>query len=83
MFAILCRMIRVEIKKVAGAAGINNAYQFQKISNFPPAMAARIFKGGWTRIDISTLDTICTVLKCTPNDILVFTPDDDETALRN
>ena len=75
-------MIKVDIQKVAKKAGINTAYQFQKISYFTPGMAARIFKGNWKRIDVATLNTICNVLQCTPNDILKFTPDADESILK-
>jgi len=46
-------------------------------------MAARIFKGDWQRIDVSTLDTICNVLRCTPNDILSFTPDIEDESHNN
>jgi DNA-binding Xre family transcriptional regulator len=38
-------------------------------------MAARLWKGEWTRIDIKTLNTLCNALNCTPNDILSFKPD--------
>jgi DNA-binding Xre family transcriptional regulator len=71
-------MIIVKIQEVAKAKGITTGYQFQRISGFPPAMAARIFKGNWTRIDTKTLNAVCNVLKCTPNDILEFTPDELE-----
>lgn len=71
-------MIVIEIKRAAKKAGITTAYQLQKLSGFPPAMSARVFKGEWTRIDVSTLNTLCNTLKCTPNDILEFKPDKEE-----
>ena len=40
-------------------------------------MAAGIWKGDWTHSYLKTLNTLCNVLKCTPNDLLEFTPDDD------
>lgn len=71
-------MIVVKIQEAAKSAGITTAYQLQKFSGFPPGMAARIFKGDWQRIDLSTLNTICNVLDCTPNDILEFVKDEEK-----
>lgn len=71
-------MIVVRIKEVAKKKGIKTAYQFQKLSGFAPAMASRIYKGEWKRIDVKTLNAICNILGCAPNDILQFTPDKDE-----
>lgn len=71
-------MIVIDIQQAAKKAGVTTAYQFQKISGFAPAMASRIFKSEWTRIDVSTLNTICNALDCTPNDILSFTRDKTE-----
>ncbi len=71
-------MIEIKIQEIAQNAGITNAYQFQKQSGFSVSMAARIFKGKWKRMDIKTLNTICNVLNCAPNDILEFTPDIEE-----
>jgi DNA-binding Xre family transcriptional regulator len=70
-------MITIQIQKVAKEKGVKNAYQFQKISGFPMPMASRLFKGKWKRVDISTMDTICNSLKCTPSEIMNFTPDPD------
>lgn len=71
-------MILVKIQEVAKNVGITTAYQLQKYSGFPPGMAARIFKGEWQRIDLSTLNTLCNVLECTPNDILDYRKDDED-----
>lgn len=68
-------MIVIELKEFAQNKGIRTAYQFQKLTGFAPAMAARLFNGKWTRLDLATLNTICNLLECTPNDILKFTPD--------
>lgn len=65
-------MIRVRIREVAAKRKIKTSYQLQKVTGWPPAMCARIFKGEWTRIDLKTLDTLCKDLSCTPNDILEF-----------
>ena len=71
-------MIKVKIKDVAGLYNIKNAYQLEKVTGFYPSKAAHIWKGEWTRADLDTLNTLCNVLNCTPNDILEFTPDKEE-----
>jgi DNA-binding Xre family transcriptional regulator len=71
-------MIVVKIQQVAKSRGIKTSYQLQKLTGWPPGMTSRLWKGDWTHTYIKTLNTLCTVLKCTPNDLLEFTPDPDE-----
>jgi len=37
-----------------------------------------LYKDEAKRIDIETLDKLCTLFKCTPNDILSYTPPTEE-----
>lgn len=67
-------MIRPRLQEVAKNAGIENAYQLQKLTGFPVGMAYRLWKNEWKQVDLKTLDTLCTLLECTPNDLLAFTP---------
>ena len=71
-------MIKVKLREVAGKHGIKNAYQLQKFTGFQPSMAARLWKPDWQLADLGTLNTLCNLLKCTPNDILEFTPDPED-----
>lgn len=71
-------MIKVKIKEVGERMGINNAYQLEKITGFYPSKAAHLWKGEWVRADLDTLNTLCNLFNCTPNDILEFTPDESE-----
>ena len=70
-------MIKVKIKEVAARMGVEKAYQLEKLTGFFPSKAANCFKGEWIRVDLETLNTLCNFLKCTPNDLLEFTPDPD------
>lgn len=79
--AKLAVMIKITIKKAAKNAGITSSYQLQKKTGFDVSMAARLWRGEWTRIDVKTLNTLCNSLGCTPDDILQFTPDKQHTAL--
>lgn len=68
-------MIQVMIQEVARSYNITNAYQLQKFTGFPPAMAARLWKGKWHVADLKTLNTLCNLFGCTPDNFLQFTPD--------
>lgn len=68
-------MIRLRIKEMAEKRGITTAYQLQKAANVPPSAAAKWFKNDLKSIGIETLDLLCKVLECTPNDLLEFQND--------
>jgi DNA-binding Xre family transcriptional regulator len=68
-------MIKVRIQQVAQARGIQTAYQLQKAMDINPGMASRLWKGEFEMIGLKTLDRLCSVLDCEPNEILVRTPD--------
>ena len=71
-------MIKVKIKEVASENNVNNAYQLQKVTGFSPSKAANYWKGEWELANLETLNTLCNAFNCTPNDILVFTPDPED-----
>jgi len=68
-------MIKVKIREIAENFNIKNAYQLQNFTGFYPSQAAGLWKGEWKQADLKTLNTLCNLFKCTPNDILEFTPD--------
>ena len=70
-------MIEIKLQEIAQKRGIDNGYKLQKETGFPEGMAYRLWKGKWKQADLKTLNTLCNVLKCTPNDILKFTPDEE------
>lgn len=49
-----------------------NKNQFAKMVQIGYPAACAIYDGKTTRISFDTLEAICRVLECTPNDILVF-----------
>lgn len=71
-------MIKIKLQEIAQKRGIDTGYKLQKETGFTEAMAYRLWKENWSQADLKTLNTLCNVLECTPNDILVFTPDGDE-----
>lgn len=68
-------MIVVKIKEVAEKFNIKNAYQLQKHTGFHPSMAYKLWEANWEKSDLKTLNVLCNIFNCTPNDLLEFTPD--------
>lgn len=68
-------MIKVRIQQIAREKGITSSYQLQKATGWPPGMCARLWKENWTNAHLGTLNTLCNLFNCSPNDILCFTID--------
>jgi DNA-binding Xre family transcriptional regulator len=64
-------MIKLRIREIAEAQGITTAYQLQKAMKYPPNMAARLWRGDMKMIGLETIDKLCEVLGCEPNDLIV------------
>ena len=71
-------MIEVKFHEIARKNGINNSYQLEQATGWSPGQAARLWNKEWKRSDLGTLNTLCNLFKCTPNDLLEFTPEVDE-----
>lgn len=65
-------MITVTIREMAERRGHKTAYALQKAMGLPPSMAARLWSNDLKMIGVETLDRLCTVLECEPNDLLRF-----------
>lgn len=71
-------MITSQLRKMANKRGITNAYQLQKAVDFPIGQAYRLWEDDWVQVNLRTLDKLCKALRCRPNDLLEFTPDQDD-----
>lgn len=67
-------MVTVAIREQAEKRGLTTAYQLQKATGVQPSMAAKWWKNDLEKIGIKTLDLLCRVLKCKPNDLLKYEP---------
>jgi DNA-binding Xre family transcriptional regulator len=65
-------MITVVIRQRAEARGIKTAYQLMKALNVSPSLAARWWRGDLKMIGIDTLNLLCEVLECLPNELLRY-----------
>ena len=70
-------MIAITIKERAEKCGITTAYQLQKAMDVSPTLAARLWGGDFDMIGVkTTLDRLCRVLKCQPDKLFRYLPDD-------
>jgi DNA-binding Xre family transcriptional regulator len=70
-------MITVSIREMAEKRGITTAYQLQKALDVSPSLAAKWMRNDMKMIGIDTLDRLCKLLKCKPNDILRYGADEE------
>jgi DNA-binding Xre family transcriptional regulator len=71
-------MIESKIREVAQARGIQTAYQLQVALDVFPSVAARLWKGEFTRISLETMDRLCTMFHCQPGKLFHHTPDSEK-----
>ncbi len=62
-------MLKIDIQKKLSEKNLNKN-QFSKLMQIGYPAACALYNGTTTRISFDTLENICKVLECTPNDIL-------------
>ena len=63
-------MLKINIKIKLSQKGLNKN-QFSKLMQIGYPAACALYEGTTTRISFDTLENICKVLECTPNDIFI------------
>lgn len=63
-------MIKINIQNKLAERNLNKN-QFSKLMQIGYPAACALYDGTTTRISFDTLENICKVLKCTPNEILI------------
>jgi len=66
--------MRLNIKSLVDAKGMNRN-QLSKELKIGYKAACNLYEGNTDRIYFDTLEQLCRVLDCTPNDILLFEDD--------
>ncbi len=67
-------MLEFSIEKVCKARGIEKPYKFLIKNGFLPATATKLSKGDVEYLRLEYIETICSLLNCTPNDLFEWTP---------
>ncbi|MCX6198211.1 MAG: helix-turn-helix transcriptional regulator [Bacteroidetes bacterium] len=70
-------MLTTNFNKMFELRGIKNPYTYLLQQGFSRSVAWRICEEDYVKIDLNYLETLCTLLHCTPHDVLEWKPDSD------
>jgi DNA-binding Xre family transcriptional regulator len=72
-------MLYLNIKRVMRLRGVDEHYRFLVNLGFVPATAKNFLRGQVTLIRLEQIETLCVALNCTPNDLLQWRPNQNQT----
>ncbi len=72
-------MIIYHFDRVFKARGIVKPFAFLKKSGFSDSLASKIKNNKVARLNLPTIEHLCIMLRCTPNDLMEWRPDSNHT----
>lgn len=72
-------MLRFNFEKMLKARGIEKPFSYLVNAGFSKGLATKIKKNKIGSINLQTLEKLSFILRCTPNDLLEWTPDEEFT----
>lgn len=72
----LFAMLKYNFDRIFKARGIEKPFTFLKRSGFGDHLAGRIKNNIATRLELREMERLCLLLRCTPNDLYEWVPDD-------
>lgn len=66
----------MNIQRVMNARGITTYYKFLVKNGFTPATATKLVNGKIEYFKFDHVEKLCTLLNCTPNDLIEWTPNE-------
>lgn len=75
-------MIKKRVRETAENHGYTSAYQLRVALGVSPSLAARLWKGEFEKIGIGTLDKLCGLLNCQPNQLLLYVAERPSASVR-
>lgn len=73
-------MLYLNIQRIATLRNIPNLFSYLTQHGFSANIAHRIIKRADSHIKLQYLERLCLLLRCTPNDLLHWQADNDQTA---
>lgn len=70
-------MLTTNFSKMFEVRGIKNPYTYLLQNGFSRSVAWRICEENYVKIDLRYLETLCSLLHCTPHGMLEWVPDND------
>lgn len=74
-------MLSINLKPIFAARGIEKPFSFLVKSGFTRIAAHHLINGTAMSFHLRNIDRLCTVLCCTPNDILAWQPNQGQPAI--
>ena len=71
-------MLSLNLKPIFAARGIEKPYTYLVKAGFPAYTAHNLLSAKTVTFHLRNIDKLCTLLNCTPNDLLVWTPNRNE-----
>jgi hypothetical protein len=76
-------MLSLHLHPIFKARGIARPYSFLVKSGFTYHAAANLTSNRYSTINLAYIDKLCILLHCTPNDLLVYTPEPNQILADN
>ena len=67
-------MLRYNLKRIFNQKGVLAPAAFLKKAGFKKTTSARLARGSFKEISMENLEKLCLQLRCTPNDLMEWTP---------
>lgn len=71
-------MLQYNFDRMFKARGVERPYTYMIHSGFGSNLATRMRRNQVRSVRLETLERICLLLRCTPNDVMEWTPDDQD-----
>ena len=68
-------MIVYNFTRVFKARGIEKPFAYLKKAGFSDSLASKLKNNKIVRLNLPTIERLCILLRCTPNDLMEWTPD--------
>ena len=70
-------MLQYNLNRILKARGIEHPYTWLVRQGVHSQLASAVNRNQVRRVRLGTIEKLCLVLRCTPNDLLEWVPDDD------
>lgn len=68
-------MIIYNFERIFKARGIDKAFAYLKRAGFSDSLASKVKNNKIARLNLPTIEKLCILLRCTPNDFMEWIPD--------
>ena len=73
-------MIAYNFDRIFKARGIDKPFAYLKRAGFSDSLSSKLKNNKVSRLNLTTIERLCVLLWCTPNDFMEWTPDKNSDA---